>query len=135
MTPAALRALCAAATPGPWEIEVDRNDQPCLYADGRNRRWIAMFPHQCVQSLEVLANADAAYIAALSPDVVLRLLDCVDALAQCIAGYQECQEDMADWASYASEYFQKKHRLADDITRHAAKLEAARAALAKLEER
>jgi len=37
--------------------------------------------------------------------------------------YAGCIEDMADWGSYASEYFQKKHDLEGDIKRHKENLE------------
>ena len=33
-------------------------------------------------------------------------------------GYQECLEDMVDWASYAGDYFREKHDLAGDIVKH-----------------
>ena len=69
-----LRALAQAATPGPWRVE----------AQGHASQGVAR-----VNNLEVappdsveLAHCatDAAYIAAVSPDVVLALLDEVERL-------------------------------------------------------
>ena len=77
MTPAELnqlRALAQAATPGPWRVE----------ARGHAAQEVAR-----VNNLEVappdsvelsLCATDAAYIAAVSPDVVLGLIDEVDRL-------------------------------------------------------
>lgn len=77
MTPAELdqlRALAQSATPGPWHVE----------AYGHSAQRVAQ-----VNNLEVAPSndvelahcaADAAYIAAVSPDVVLGLIDEVDRL-------------------------------------------------------
>lgn len=46
---------------GPWEVKHDRNDQPNIHS--RNH-WIALFPHQCLTSLEALANARAKFVVA-----------------------------------------------------------------------
>jgi hypothetical protein len=63
-----LERLHAEATPaqhdgGDWFVDLDRNDQPNILA-GNHGHWVALLPHQCVQSLEVLANARASYIVA-----------------------------------------------------------------------
>lgn len=63
-----LEKLHAEATPaqhdgGDWFVDLDRNDQPNILA-GNHDHWVALLPHQCVTSLEVLANARAEYIAA-----------------------------------------------------------------------
>jgi hypothetical protein len=62
-----LDRLHAAATAGEWVVSHDRNAQPNLYsrdADGFEH-WLAILPHQCLVSLEVLANANAASIVAM----------------------------------------------------------------------
>ena len=80
-----LRRLAEAATPGPWE------------SDGLEvcQHWSLPEPWHAVVNAEISCgpycyggsvrpierDADAAYIAALSPDVVLALLDERDALA------------------------------------------------------
>jgi hypothetical protein len=74
-----LRAKAKAATPGPWEAGENHNDEPCVYADNGNR-WIAVLPHLCVTPILEMAQADAAFIAAASPDVVLGLLDEIERL-------------------------------------------------------
>jgi len=38
------------------------------------------------------------------------------------AGYAEAIEDIADWACYAEEYFQRKHDLAGTLAKHQAVL-------------
>ena len=43
-----------------------------------------------------------------------------------VEGYAECIDDMADWASYAGDYFQKKHDIEGDINRHKAMLTTAK---------
>jgi len=67
MTLDELDRLHAAATAGEWVVSHDRNAQPNLYsrdADGFEH-WLAILPHQCLVSLEVLANANAASIVAM----------------------------------------------------------------------
>jgi hypothetical protein len=74
---AELREVAEKATPGERYVEHDRNDQPCLYvnrADDDPRHWVAMFPHQCVRSIEVMANADAAFAAAFDRETCLALI-------------------------------------------------------------
>lgn len=56
------RRLADAAWPGPWELELDRNDQQNVYA--ADRTWIALLPHQCVRSIEEERERDAEFIAA-----------------------------------------------------------------------
>lgn len=78
---ARLRALAEAATPGPWEAddhgfwrwtdEAARQGEYVLCAEYEYDTGVTM---QC-------SDADAAYIAAASPDAILRLLDERDALA------------------------------------------------------
>jgi len=60
-----LEALHRAATPGPWEADLDgnRNGEPLLYGATRDW-WIATLHPQCLGSLEELRRADAALIAA-----------------------------------------------------------------------
>lgn len=73
-----LDRLHANATAGEWTAAPDRNAQPNLYARDTDgfEHWIAILPHQCLASLEALANANAASIAALHnawPEVSARL--------------------------------------------------------------
>lgn len=93
-----LRALCEAATPGPWE-HLEASDAVWSADDDE---LIAETPDQV---------ADAAYIAAAHPGVVLRLLAEVERLEQaqtwqpiataptdgtivllCTAGWHKCEE-------------------------------------------
>lgn len=83
-------ALAEKARSGPWMVELDRNDQPNLHGTNRDV-WIALFPHQCVRSIEIEANADAAFVAdarmrvpALAADV-LTLIAEVERLANLVA--------------------------------------------------
>lgn len=76
---AELRRLAEAATPGARTVEHDGNEQACLCTD-TGETLIAVFPHQCVESIRLLREADAAYIAAADPATVLGLLDEVERL-------------------------------------------------------
>lgn len=73
MTPAflaELRALAEAATPGPWEH------------GGEDAPWNVLAPHTPEEYAIVSTSglyADARYLAAVSPDVVLWLLDALEA--------------------------------------------------------
>lgn len=72
---ARLLALADAATPGPWEIEHDRNEQSNLYAQGRDY-WLALFPHQCVGAIQKEQERNARFIAAAHDMVAhIRALD------------------------------------------------------------
>jgi hypothetical protein len=87
-----LRALALAATPGPW-FEADWNDDDGQVKTTIERRtpevlrpgWASIWPdamvHHRVAETEAGENplADAAYIAACSPDRILALLDVVEA--------------------------------------------------------
>jgi len=67
------RELCDAATPGPWTcgpVHVIRSK----FIDEQGRR-CTRYVAECVSGDE----RDAAYIAALSPDRVRKLLDCIEA--------------------------------------------------------
>lgn len=66
-----LRALAEAATPGPWELRSDRNEQKNVYSGDK---WIAVLPHQCVASIEEQRGQDAAFVAA-ARTAVPELLD------------------------------------------------------------
>jgi len=81
LTPAAiaeLRRLLAAATPGPWEADLDgnANGEPLIYGQTRDW-WIATLHPQCLGSLEALRLADAALIVALR-NAAPALLDAAD---------------------------------------------------------
>lgn len=89
-----VRALCEAATDGPWTIEPDRNDQQNIYS---NDEWIALLPHQCVSSIEQQRVKDAAFIAA-SRSLVPALLDENEALRTAL---RVARSELAIAASYA----------------------------------
>jgi hypothetical protein len=57
----------AKARNGPFGVRVDKNEQPNLFSD--DGEWIALFPHQCVESLRLQAHADANFIAHARADV------------------------------------------------------------------
>ena len=114
MTPAELnqlRALAQAATPGPWRVE----------AQGHASQEVAR-----VNNLEVappdsveLAHCadDAAYIAAVSPDVVLALLGEVDKLRAASRAVTQCrctlvQQSVGDGCEVCNP--QLAQRLADE---------------------
>lgn len=99
---AALRALAEAATPGPWQVDITRHPYSMVRLDGsfaegeHVERWIqtvridpqAKAPHPIVVRSVGIAHPgeppipmvhirpeDADYLAAVSPEVVLALLD------------------------------------------------------------
>jgi hypothetical protein len=61
----ALEKLAEAATPGPWETEV---------ADFDARSWAIFHRGGTFVAPDAGCEADAAYIAAMSPDVALALI-------------------------------------------------------------
>lgn len=95
-----LRALMTAGTPGPWEIERDRNNQPCLYPIDNRDRWIALLPHQGVLEIEQQANADAVLIVA----VVNALPALLDALQAAEDQAKKAEEWQARNSHSASEF-------------------------------
>lgn len=62
-----------AATPGPYTIQKDHNDQLNLYADNGNK-WIALLPHQCVKSIEREQAKNAEFLAHAREDVLNLIL-------------------------------------------------------------
>lgn len=79
MTLPELIALARKATPGPYRVDLDRNDQCNIYAGLGTDNWVALLPHQCVRSIKKQAAANAAYLAALSPEVVIALAEVAEA--------------------------------------------------------
>lgn len=85
---ARLRALAEKATPGPWVTERDRPppDRPEIATVAWVAEWCVGvptpgYPGGDYRNIDYGENgADAKYLAALSPDVVLRLLDDVERL-------------------------------------------------------
>jgi len=55
------RAIIDAATDGPWHIEHDCNDQAIINA---GPEWIALLPHQCVESIRIQRENDAKFFVA-----------------------------------------------------------------------
>jgi hypothetical protein len=82
-----LRALAAAATPGPWEVEhhLDMLDPPGSWYIADLERWRGYTNNVGFGEDE----ATARYVAAVSPDVVVGLLDVVAAVAELVAGIPE----------------------------------------------
>lgn len=65
----AIEARCDAATPGPWrDDETDNNGQRLIFGDNADD-WIALLPHQCVESIRVERDRDAAFIAHAREDL------------------------------------------------------------------
>lgn len=80
-----LRELAEAATPGPWETstsEATMNDRSGYRFGPRNK--------PLVFRADQMRAADAAYIAAVSPDAVLALLDETTELRSIVADRCEC---------------------------------------------
>ena len=105
--PADLRTLAEAATPGPWQVDITRHPYSMVrldgsFADGEHvERWIqtvridpqAKAPYPIMVRSAGIAHPgeppitmvhirpeDADYLAAVSPEVVLALLDTIDSL-------------------------------------------------------
>jgi hypothetical protein len=75
-----LRALAEAATPGPWFYDsYSRVFSTLLVQADDDNCEVASVPPAAGDTAHGRHAADAAYIAAVYPDVVLRLLDVVDA--------------------------------------------------------
>ena len=122
-SPAALRALAEAATPGPWQVDITRHPYSMVRLDGsfaegeHVERWIqtvridpqAKAPYPIVVRSAGIAHPgeppitmvhirpeDADYLAAVSPEVVLALLDTIDALRASLAAAEK-ERDAARW--------------------------------------
>lgn len=59
-----LRELREGMTPEPWQKDIENTDEVSIYGANRDH-WIALFPHQCVSSIEEQSHADARGIVAL----------------------------------------------------------------------
>ena len=95
-----LRALAERATPGPWSI--DRRSSTLVRADAE--RYIANaggYYTNTIDSATLAAqlDANAVYIAAASPDVLLALLDERDAMRRERDSAKHYAVDMADTLS------------------------------------
>ena len=115
-SPAALRALAEAATPGPWQVDITRHPYSMVRLDGsfaegeHVERWIqtvridpqAKAPYPIVVRSAGIAHPgeppitmvhirpeDADYLAAVSPEVVLALLDTIDSLRASLAAAEK----------------------------------------------
>ncbi len=93
-----LRRLAAAATPGPWLLTNDDDYGADIISAHPDHTYVAV-DHEgllpCVRSA-----ADAAYIAAASPDVVTALLDRVDALEGAIERERELRDERVKTAHF-----------------------------------
>ena len=128
-SPAALRALAEAATPGPWQVDITRHPYSMVRLDGsfaegeHVERWIqtvridpqAKAPYPIVVRSAGIAHPgeppitmvhirpeDADYLAAVSPEVVLALLDTIDSLRASLAAAEK-ERDAADAGAEAIE--------------------------------
>lgn len=92
-----LRTLAQAATPGPWAIErsTARHDSRVLVKASAPSQALARIGGDSLRAIE--SDALAAYIAAVSPDVVLALLAEVERLRGLIDTYMitEMRAEMA----------------------------------------
>lgn len=90
MTPdqQARERLAREATPGPWTTDTDANEQQMVLAVDADF-WVALCPHQCLRSIEVQAEKNAAHIAANSPSVILADLARLRALEEEVATLRE----------------------------------------------
>lgn len=128
-----LEALRAKMTGGDWEIDEDSNDQLNIYARNQDTAtdWIALFPHQCLKSIEEqqqrnadgwLAehNAIPALIALARADMALQAAE-----AESCAAYEA-------WKVHRAHGMVEDHRLVSarrEVARCKADLNAARAAV------
>jgi hypothetical protein len=86
-----LRELAKAATPGPWTAE------PYVYADEDGRgRVTSPSDSDDFNLVDSLAAADAKYIAAVSPDVVLELLDALEDAESKLAALRDLLDTPTD---------------------------------------
>src|SRR4029077_15325576 len=74
MTLSQLRALAAAATPGPWTPSAERGGVLTKF-----KLFAGVFYKRDTLLLKTPRDEDAAYIAALSPEVVTALCDVAEA--------------------------------------------------------
>ena len=69
----ALAKLAQEATPGPWEAGIETPEDPVVF--GPNGEWIANVGAWGKDATpDIMACADAMFVAAVSPDVVLALV-------------------------------------------------------------
>lgn len=107
---AEIEARVKAATEGPWEYG-KRPDGSVWLSTGNPERG------QHYQGDWEGFDADAAFIAHARTDVPYLLAE-VKRLREAL---EDARDMVADWAAYASEYYQKKWKLDEDL----AKLDAA----------
>ena len=75
-----LRALALAATPGPWVQQPDGwTVRRVVAQDASQRGWRVAYTYASGPDRVEQEVADAAYIAALSPERVLAMLDVIEA--------------------------------------------------------
>ena len=87
---AALAKLASEATPGPWRAGIEQPEDPVVW--GPNDTWIANVGQWGANPTpDSVACADALFVAAASPDVVLALVRVALAAGQvrdCVAAWQ-----------------------------------------------
>ena len=143
-SPAALRARAEAATPGPWQVVTYRTPFSITRHDGTTcsgehvGRDIATVRHHpqshapypivtlgigVTQETPVhfvfIRPEDADYLAAVSPEVVLALLDTIDSLRASLAAAEKGRDQAIAMAEAAA-----KFAVADDVERAALKARA-----------
>lgn len=137
MTPeqlAAIEARAKAATEGPWYLRTNRHPD----TRGRKWGWISIYPPlsnsqdgvpgvrgEWTESTPSQKNL--AFIAHARTDIPTLLAAYRSKEAECARlreALRDARDMVADWAAYASEYYQKKWRLDEDLAKIDAALEA-----------
>ena len=156
-SPAALRALAEAATPGPWQVDITRHPYSMVRLDGsfaegeHVERWIqtvridpqAKAPYPIVVRSAGIAHPgeppitmvhirpeDADYLAAVSPEVVLALLDTIDSLRASLAAAEKERDAQTTPLLWWKDHALKVETERDAAIARAEKAEAERDALA-----
>jgi hypothetical protein len=114
VTPAEIRALAEAATPGPWAAtswtveDCSTDGEPCAgrlvpaeEGDEVLYRSVHVVGGGEVCHVEPSSEADARYIAAFSPERAIDLLDRLDAAEREV---ERLREAVADYAEIADAY-------------------------------
>lgn len=95
-----LRKLALKATQGPWHVWRFGEGKPPYLA------------HSAASWAVSLGEENLAYIAALSPDVVLGLLDAMEAAEARVAALEDALRRMEPWALRLAEHSDKDVRVA-----------------------
>ncbi len=91
-------------TKEPWCKEVNDNGEPEIYS--KDDEWVAVFPHQCVTSLEKLAHANCNRVFALS-EALAGIPDPAAALKRLVAWAREVPCEHCDGAGVLASHHPK----------------------------